>query len=700
MKKLISLAMIICLAATMILPAAATDAGLDKRLALVTLAVKQTLSIGDEYTEFSSHLTEGKPESQWNLNWKGDKASLDVTVTEAGKIVSYYLNYNENTYLSPSGDLKKFPKLSRTQAKKIAQTFLGTVLDTPIESADLEEGQNLIAIYDNGNYNFYGTLKLNGLKTPVYINLTVNSAKQVVTSFYRSDSGVDYATFPAVAKVTKDTAAHTLFDSVTMQLNYVISDKNEKQAILRYSPEMKADYVVDALTGVLVERKPQFLYKEYGASPLDQSSAKSGGGLTDVELQAVTDLKGSLSSATLEAAARGISELGISSGLALANLNYYKEKSDNDVAIYANLIFSKQSKSAKVGAYSYIEKSVMLNAKTGEFISSWSSYSSDQTPTINYSQKQSEQIARAFAAKYHSDELKVTALSESQAESNDRYQTLTFVRQANGIAFPANAITLTVDRTDGTIGSYAVSWDEDITFADPAGIKTMQGAKDIYTKASGLGLLYDHVSTVGEDDSTLRLVYDFVDQSVWGVDAATGSLLTYQTEKEQPLSYGDSTGHFAQKQIETLSEYGIGYIGGSFAPDQTLTQRDALTLIVAASGYSIDQSAKDYEDNLYSAAYSMGILEKTGRNPNSSVSRAQLTKMLVDAAGYGEVAQLKDIYRIGFKDETAIPADLFGYVAIAKGLGIIKGNTSGNFSPNSQASRAQLAIMLFNIMSR
>ena len=698
MKKLLSFALTICLAATLILPAAAADTSLDKRLAEVTLSVKKTLNIGDEYTEFSGHLSEGKPTNQWNLDWKGEKASLAVTVTESGKIVSYYLSYNDNTYVSPNGDLKKIPKLSRTQAKKIAQTFLGTVLDTKIESVDLVEGQNMIAIYDNGNYNFNGSLKVNGLKTPVYINLTVNSAKQVVTSYFRADGGVNYASFPSAAKVTKDAAAKTLFDAVKMQLNYVVSDKDPKQAVLRFLPEMQADYVVDALTGKLVERQKPLIYRNL-ASKTEDSSPQYGG-LTVVEQQAVTELKGTLSAATLEATARGISELGIYSDLNMDNLSYYQEKNGGIVTVFANLNFSKQSKADKNGFYSYSGKSVILNAKTGEFVSSWASVNSDESASFKYNETQSEQIARTFAAKHHAEKLSLTAMSASQGESTDRYQTVTFVRQVNGIAFPANAITLTVDRTDGTIGNYYVSWDDHLSFADPKGIKTIQEAKDIYTKAVGIGLCCDHVETVPADDSPLRLLYSFVDQNVWGVDAATGGVLTYQADKEQPLSYSDTDGHYAQKQIEALLEYGIGYSGGSFAPDQALTQRDALTLIVAASGYSLDQSATDYEDNLYSAAYSMGILEKAGRNPKSSVSRAQLTKMLVDAAGYGEVAQLKDIYRIGFKDEGAIQADLFGYVAIAKGLGIIKGNTNGNFSPNSQATRAQLAIMLFNSMSR
>lgn len=702
MKKLVSLVLIVCLAATLVLPAAAADAALDSRLAKVTLSVKQTLGIGDEYPEFSGNLTEGEPLALWNLNWNSDHSNIQVSATESGKIVSYYVYDDARTYVSPTGELRKFPKLSRSQAEKVAQAFLTRVLTPQIETASLQEGINMLSIYDNGDYNFYGELKLRGLKTPIYLSLTVNNAKKAVTSFYRSDSGQEYSTYPFSAKVSKTVAASTLFDSIEMQLRYVVSDKDENQAILRYFPESKADYVVDALTGKLIEVQSPILYRENSLLSTD-SSVKGEGGLTSVELQAVSELKGALSSADLERTARNISEFGISSSFQLSNIYYYTEKveanNNSNTTIYANLTFDKQSQTSKFLSNSYTSKSVMLNAKTGEFISSSAYAYSDQNPTINYNRARCETIARAFAEKYHANELKETVLSPVGAEADDRYQVFTFVRQVNGIPFPDHSIYITVDATDGSIGSYSKSWSNDIKFADPSGIKTSEQAKEIFTKAIGIELCYATVSK-SNDTYEMKLVYDFLDQTVWGVDAATGTILKNQVDSTPSLSYNDIVGHFAQKQIEALAAYGVGYLGSSFAPNQNLSQKDALTLIISSCGYTLDQSAEDYEDSLYSAAYSMGLLEETDRNPTAKVTRAQLTKMIVDAAGYGEVAQLKNIYRIGFKDDKSISDSVFGYVAIAKGLGIISGDTKGYFYPNNTATRAQLAIMLYNIMSR
>ena len=605
-----------------------------------------------------------------------------------------------------TGRLMKFPSLSRSEAESIAQDFLSRVLDTPIEAADLEEGVNRLYLYDNGNYYFYGTLILNALGTPVNIRLSVDSASREVASFYRSDSGLDYADLPAVAAVTKDAAAATLFASFDMKLNYVTSGDEAHQAILRYIPDMPADYVVDAITGELVEITPM-LYG-YGSAE-DSAAAESGkGGLTGVEQQAVTDLEGVLAKADLEAAARGIAELGITTGYSLQSINYYKQDSDTEAAqIYAYLSFVMQSGSERANDYAYGYKNVTLEAKTGEFISASAYAYASEDPVVRYTRTQSEVKARAFAQQYNPDELALTSLADEEQNGDTRYQTFTFVRQAGGIDFPENYIYVTVDATDGTIGSYNVTWDDQMRFADPAGIKTADQAKDIYTNAAGIALCYVGISAGAEEDTfiydpqmNLTLVYDFADQNVWGVDASTGEPLTSQTEQETQIAYDDVAGHYAQTEIEKLAQYGIGYTGGAFAPERALTQKDALILLAAAGGYTYDQSAEDYENSLYSAAYSMGILTKAEKSPEAKVTRSQLVRMIINAAGYGEVARLENIYAVHFGDASDVPASLYGYVAIAKGLGVISGTPSGRFYPNAVATRAHLAVMLCNIMSR
>ena len=41
-----------------------------------------------------------------------------------------------------------------------------------------------------------------------------------------------------------------------------------------------------------------------------------------------------------------------------------------------------------------------------------------------------------------------------------------------------------------------------------------------------------------------------------------------------------------------------------------------------------------------------------------------------------------------------------GYVALAKGLGIVSGDAKGTFRPNAALTRREAAVMLYNLMSR
>ena len=73
-------------------------------------------------------------------------------------------------------------------------------------------------------------------------------------------------------------------------------------------------------------------------------------------------------------------------------------------------------------------------------------------------------------------------------------------------------------------------------------------------------------------------------------------------------------------------------------------------------------------------------------------------KLLLDATGYGRVAALSNIFRCSFADEAQIPQAYYGYAAIAQGLGIVGGDSQGNFAPNRTATRIEALAMLCNYM--
>ena len=78
----------------------------------------------------------------------------------------------------------------------------------------------------------------------------------------------------------------------------------------------------------------------------------------------------------------------------------------------------------------------------------------------------------------------------------------------------------------------------------------------------------------------------------------------------------------------------------------------------------------------------------------------ETVKLLLDSAGYGEVAALQGIFRCSYSDEGEIPAAYYGYAALAQGMGIVGGDTAGRFAADRTATRQEAAVMLYNYMNR
>ena len=64
---------------------------------------------------------------------------------------------------------------------------------------------------------------------------------------------------------------------------------------------------------------------------------------------------------------------------------------------------------------------------------------------------------------------------------------------------------------------------------------------------------------------------------------------------------------------------------------------------------------------------------------------------------YDKVADIKGIFTVSFRDAGSISEDLHGYVAIASGLGIVKGD-GVNFKPKKETTRGEAAVMIYNYL--
>ena len=282
MKRLLHLLLALALLATLTLPASA--AGAEDRLTQVTLKVKETLDIGDEYDTFSGDLQESiRP--FWSLHWSGGDQGLEVVADEDGKIYQFYC-YGENQSSSDS-TVPSLPAISRAQAQEAAQAFLDKVL-TNGESVTWENGS---ARPGDRSYFFTGTILLHNLPSPFTFSLDVSATDASILSFSRSDLDRPYEEgVPSpTAKISPADAGSTLRTTLQLRLEYV-RDGEEKTAVLRYLPELDGEYYVDAASGELVDLSA--LYQELdkgsgGTSEDNSASTPENGGLSQAEQEGI-----------------------------------------------------------------------------------------------------------------------------------------------------------------------------------------------------------------------------------------------------------------------------------------------------------------------------------------------------------------------------------------------------------------------------
>lgn len=712
MKRVLCLILALTLGCGLALPVAAQSTAEDQ-LAQVTTRVKATLGIGDSYDSFYGESVFNGANTYWSLNWSDKTSSLMVEADADGKVMSYYYNAPEEADAS-SGNLPAFPKTTRAQAQALAQAFLGRVLVTG-ERAAFDAADGAVRT-GTTQHRFSGSILLNGLPGPIRFSITVRAGDGEVLRFHRGDLNTKYlgGVPSATPAANRDQAVQALRGTLSLGLEYVL-DETGKTAVLRYLPQDNDQYYVDARTGALVNLTG--LYNEVAQKNGIASTAGGGDGtiyntmeaaaeLSRVEQEGIAKLEGVRAKEDLDARVRALEGLGLT-GYTLSAASYRVDRETGQVT--AQLEYVR-------GDATGWRRTVTVDARTAALESLYGNAPYDEDRQAKLTQDQAQARAEAFLTGLWGEQFAKTACYSSEALLSQAKYTFTFAQRENGYFFPGNAISISVDALDGSICGLSRTFDETVAFDSPDGLITQEAALDAwfatYTNTlgylavpqaldpsrpeskpfldAGIGYLY-----------ALKLTY-YLDRAdrLSGIDAKTGTPVAANVQQDTGIAYSDMEGNWAQRQVEALADYGIGYYGGTFQPQKQLTQLDLVALLASAQGYRYLPGEKDAADALYRFAYDMGLLTAAQRRDDALLSRAETVKLLLDAAGYGAVASLEGIFKCGFADEAEIPAAYYGYAAIAQGLGMVSGDAAGRFAPNRTATRLEAAVMLYNFMNR
>ena len=702
-------------------PAPAATESADARLARVTQSVKETLDLDTEqYGEFWGDVYEEELGSVWDLYWSGNGTTLNVEALDDGTVVGYWRN--ASTPSSYGWTLPTLPKTDAAAAKRAAQAFLDRVLDKAGESVKLETPKNTGQLsLGSTSTRFSGNILLNGLPSPLTWSISVDS-DNAVTSFYRDAAATTFigGVPSASPAVTKAGAGAKLKDTLKLELIYVTSEDDASKAVLRYVPAGYETQYVDAQTGELVAPSEEafFFNGASGSASMDTTAAEAEDGgsrkqLTEAELSGAAKLEGVLDRDALDKAVRAESAYQLDKlKLSLSSANYYIVKEGADGQEETVLCTLRYASAENDYASS---RTFTVDARTGAVRSLYGGgrWDKEKKSAVNLSaaQKTAEDFLKRFTS--HANVLELYKTEDDTADGAPSYA-FRFARKVNGYFYPENSCTVRVDRMTGAVCGVDFTYDEAVKFDVATGLISAGAALDAWFGTYDVTLGYRYLSKElsAADPREAKLIatgwtrfralflsYGLEREDYCpGIDAKSGKPVVNVAEADNALAYGDTAGHWAEKEIETLADYGVGYAGGSFGPDKALTQWEFVCLLASTRNgrYDPENATAEERDNAYNTVYRMGALTPDERSDGAAVERMELVRVLLNGAGYGSVARLKGIYACSYADAASIPSEHLGYAALAQGFGLV----SGEYNAHARATRAVAAVMLCRLMGR
>ncbi len=653
-------------------------AGDGEAMAAAITLVKERVEIPEGCTEFTGTESLSGGVRSWNLMWDTpadalQSASVSVQVCEGGIIENVYTYvYNEEAYRSG----KILPKITEEEAAAAAYAYAARM--NPALATEYSANAEINLYGDR--YSVYIPRTVGGI--PVYNN---SAAVQVdsrtgMAENYRVEH-TEKAVFAAEIGAIGEAAARAAYmQNGYMRPEYVLFDKEAK---LVYTPGKRSG-MLDAKTGAVYTPNYDEIYtmRSESTKNLAQDSAV-GGALSPQELQAVEEAAGLISYETAAQRIMSTESFYIPEGMALESGNTYKTEAGRYI-LHVSLKSTKEDSYARV----YGE----LDGISGEILYFYVSDKDENKGAAD--EGAARQIYDSFSASHLKPYAAFLAEAEVKAEENAVY--ITAERQENGIPVSGDGVSMTIGGNTGKITHYRLTWNREAVFPAPDGMLSEEAAYNILFEKAVPKLYYFAKADAADP------IYVTEGTGFAYIDAKNGGLLTYSGEAYVEVSraaYTDIAGHFAEEAILALASIDARLGDAEFKPDAVITQAEFVGLVTSCvmDYYPISGGRVDAE-KLYSYAVRRGILPKDEEAPDAPLTRELAVAYLLRAMEYGSFAEIEGIFRCDFADADAITPALYGYVAIAKGLGIVSGDPDGNFAPAREITRGEAAVIIYNYL--
>ncbi len=677
MKRITSLLLAMIMALVSVLGLASVSFAGEKDSEFLKQAItkaKSLITVPANCSEFEYDIDE---ETQYSrkairLNWTEKEGNAFVMVTLDGDL--NLVRFTKSREEKQAGAAE----ITREQAAAKAKAYLDKL--APKLGGVFKQDSSASNSYMN-SYAYVYKLYVNDVPCDfISARVEVSKTDGSLVSYEAELGNGTREVFPAADKVIDSNEAKEIFKALKpVELMYKsYYDLQGKKLKIYGAYQLKRNMMaVDAVTGKEVNVTPEFrvFTAEDSTEGMDIKSANMP--LTKEE-QAEVDKTLKMISLTQ---AENVVKAAVkdASGKNLENHYLMKENQPDQNYIYI---------------LSYDKVHARVNAETGvlESYSLWTDGDRVSRKSIGYNA--AKKIAEAEFNKLCPDLKDVTELQEEPIpydNEDENYQyNFRFARMVNGLPFESNYVYIGVDAKLGKVVEYDRSWYDTVAkdqFPETGKYMDADKAFDTACGLSGFGLVYRK-----DIEGKVVLVYDFLGTKEMTLDAATGKELDRKGEvKRTKGDYEDIEKSWAKDIILSLKEEGYYLSGSKFMPKAVITQQEFFTYL-----YSPHMEWYGNVDKLYNSLIRDGILKKEEVNKNAALTRQDAAKFICRYMGYDKLASQSRLFARVFKDENN--ASYRGYVAVAYGLGVMKGKADGTFGGGATMTRAEAASVIYNLL--
>lgn len=650
----------------------------DDNLEEIIIDVKTRAEISDEYTEFSSSSNTGDYFTSYNFNWETEDGKSEIAVGyNSDNVITSYSRY-DNSYERYDGT--SLPKISEDEAKSAAQEFIDKLNPDLKGKFIVENGDASSAL--NGNYCF--SIQRYNDDIPVYRNtgsIYVDRSSGEIENMYISYTHIsEFA--PLTDLIGSEEAQSAYAQKLGLELVYKMYYEKDKRIVFPAYTAKETNKYIDARDGSVYDASISlYTHNAKNESAKVTADAEAGGSsarasLSESELNEIEKIGNLISKTDIEKQLRENKILNIPEDLPLSSIYLQRDYYDDTRYTYSVSFRGSGNGSIYISA----------DAATGEIISyytydgSYYDESENETPDEEQIKDHAKTVFDALAG---------SKKSEYEYLSCNDY-TVIYQRMVNGIKMSGDLISITVD-ADGSLQSYNSNYTTNVEFPSiNEAMNAEDAAKCLFENIEYNITYYPYADN---DGKTLALPL-YMPAAFTAINPFTGKLVDYKNEEtadSSEIEYSDIEGHYAKNQIETLAKYGIGFDGGKFLPDEKITQRDFLYLMMTAANIYFSD-----DDGMYERAESLGYIFSDERDKNAEVTRENAAKLIIRVMGAEKFAEYDDIYVTPFKDVT----ENKGYIAILSAMKIVNGDGNGSFNPKNSLTRAEAACMIYNYLNR